>query len=608
MALVSLTHPTAKSSFIEIFHNELFPSYSDLAPCCVIPLRTVIFLEGKDTKGIELNNTKCNDTELITQIEVVDKNLDFKYSPSLSSPALGGASIYSSERCLKFLKEINSISNHRRKLGGLPSLIAEAEAQISTQMKTMEPTPTYFPTCPICIRRIRGMNQIYSNDKVRHINVSMSFSFSTKLLLTQKNNGNMIRYFSRERQYHHEDENEEHLKKSEVEIEKCKTTHFGCIVCELHHWSAEESEHCHDVLPSQFLATSNKDEERSSLAELAACYYCGSEGVVWICMICGLGGCGRYSSKHSLAHYNETGHNISIQIGSGKIWNYYLDRFIHIEDSNSIVRQFQLQQTVNNLADGINDDTNIGVNKKNISESNSNSDVILGNKHFLYLGTKAAFYHNIMSKNYSKSDLPSTGKFKNVIHEYENQLQLQLMEQQLYYEKLLARETVKVLETFYTNKSKKKTNQNIHSSITEDVTNDNDGSLEQTMQDIENLKILISTMEADYKVVLESIKDEEGEVRKMKKQNDKLIQQIKVYKEKEQALQQKEKTITAQREEQILELDHQIQDLKFFAKAQNSVKKSPLKDDIEMGSVSLEPPKFDISQMLFFNQPKKDEK
>jgi BRCA1-associated protein len=43
---------------------------------------------------------------------------------------------------------------------------------------------------------------------------------------------------------------------------------------------------------------------------------------LWVCLTCGFVGCGRYSNKHSVAHFQETGHPYSLELATLRIWDY----------------------------------------------------------------------------------------------------------------------------------------------------------------------------------------------------------------------------------------------------------------------------------------------
>jgi BRCA1-associated protein len=60
-----------------------------------------------------------------------------------------------------------------------------------------------------------------------------------------------------------------------------------------------------------------------------ACSVCGSERNLWICLICGNVGCGRYDSAHAFAHWEETNHSFAMDIATQHVWDYAGDGYVH---------------------------------------------------------------------------------------------------------------------------------------------------------------------------------------------------------------------------------------------------------------------------------------
>ncbi|CAD7966479.1 unnamed protein product [Amoebophrya sp. A25] len=51
---------------------------------------------------------------------------------------------------------------------------------------------------------------------------------------------------------------------------------------------------------------------------------------LWLCLVCGFVGCSRYArGQHSLLHQKATGHRFSLELRSGRIWDYAGDVFVH---------------------------------------------------------------------------------------------------------------------------------------------------------------------------------------------------------------------------------------------------------------------------------------
>ena len=52
------------------------------------------------------------------------------------------------------------------------------------------------------------------------------------------------------------------------------------------------------------------------------CYKCKMKETLWVCLICGVIGCGRYSQGHAREHFWETGHPYSLELVTQRIWDY----------------------------------------------------------------------------------------------------------------------------------------------------------------------------------------------------------------------------------------------------------------------------------------------
>jgi len=59
------------------------------------------------------------------------------------------------------------------------------------------------------------------------------------------------------------------------------------------------------------------------------CSVCGSTKNLWICLICGNIGCGRYDSAHAFAHYEATSHTYAMDVVTQHVWDYAGDGYVH---------------------------------------------------------------------------------------------------------------------------------------------------------------------------------------------------------------------------------------------------------------------------------------
>ncbi|CCX31557.1 putative RING and UBP finger domain protein [Pyronema domesticum] len=60
-----------------------------------------------------------------------------------------------------------------------------------------------------------------------------------------------------------------------------------------------------------------------------SCHTCGASSNLWICLICGNVGCGRYDEAHAFEHYKQTSHCYAMDIESQRVWDYASDGYVH---------------------------------------------------------------------------------------------------------------------------------------------------------------------------------------------------------------------------------------------------------------------------------------
>ncbi|CAI8029572.1 BRCA1-associated protein [Geodia barretti] len=59
------------------------------------------------------------------------------------------------------------------------------------------------------------------------------------------------------------------------------------------------------------------------------CLSCDSREDLWICLICGNIGCGRYVGRHAHTHFVQTQHTFAMQLGTQRVWDYVGDNYVH---------------------------------------------------------------------------------------------------------------------------------------------------------------------------------------------------------------------------------------------------------------------------------------
>lgn len=62
---------------------------------------------------------------------------------------------------------------------------------------------------------------------------------------------------------------------------------------------------------------------------LNECSICRSDANLWICLICGSVGCGRYDAAHAFLHYQQTSHSFAMDLDTQRVWDYATDAYVH---------------------------------------------------------------------------------------------------------------------------------------------------------------------------------------------------------------------------------------------------------------------------------------
>ncbi|KAI9839722.1 MAG: hypothetical protein M1838_004276 [Thelocarpon superellum] len=59
------------------------------------------------------------------------------------------------------------------------------------------------------------------------------------------------------------------------------------------------------------------------------CSVCRSDSNLWVCLICGNVGCGRYDEAHAFTHWRDTSHCYAMDVDSQRVWDYAGDGYVH---------------------------------------------------------------------------------------------------------------------------------------------------------------------------------------------------------------------------------------------------------------------------------------
>ncbi|VDL81826.1 unnamed protein product [Nippostrongylus brasiliensis] len=104
----------------------------------------------------------------------------------------------------------------------------------------------------------------------------------------------------------------ERMDDSVVSILCNHTFHAGC----LEQWTDTTCPVCRYIQTPELVA-----EQR--------CSVCGQSSDLWICLICGNIGCGRYAEGHAYMHFELTSHTFCLQVGGQRVWDYAGDNYVH---------------------------------------------------------------------------------------------------------------------------------------------------------------------------------------------------------------------------------------------------------------------------------------
>jgi BRCA1-associated protein len=96
----------------------------------------------------------------------------------------------------------------------------------------------------------------------------------------------------------------------------------GCPVCR----------HTNPSLASQLPSASSSSDPANppfGSSDASLCTICDCADDLWICLICGNVGCGRYKGGHAKQHWKNSAHNFALEIETQHVWDYAGDLWVH---------------------------------------------------------------------------------------------------------------------------------------------------------------------------------------------------------------------------------------------------------------------------------------
>jgi BRCA1-associated protein len=325
---------------------------------------------------------------------------------------------------------------------------------------------------------------------------------------------------------------------------------------------------------------------------LYRCVACGLLENVWLCLVCAYTGCGRYTMRHAEQHFGESQHAFSLELATGRVWDYQRDTFVHFDgDAVAAGRRSSFgggqQEPAPDAKGPAGGDVAKHPRRGAASFSVDDGDVTRG-----YMDLTAA---STAAWDVGADAEGLRGKLDSLAGEYERLLEGQLRDQQLHFQKILARETVLAIEESIALQRRQHATSSASASASASAPPPLPldpaavAALDAQLAAVEAAKVEVSLLEQDHAAVLAALALAEKEARQARKGNDALVRAQQALRERVAALEAQAAADKAHNDLQVAELQSQVRDLTFFARTAAQVAASPLKAELEGGSVVIGP-------------------
>jgi len=254
------------------------------------------------------------------------------------------------------------------------------------------------------------------------------------------------------------------------------------------------------------------------------CSECQSSEDLWICLVCGYVGCGRYVGGHSHAHFLETEHSYTMELDKNRVWDYVGDNFVH-----------RLVQT--DGSDG-----------------------------------KLVEAEGRCMDNCKNDGVTSDEKMDSIQLEYTYLLTNQLESQRRYFEEKIAR---------VEDSAKREIDEMVGQ--TRNAAEESKAMKEQleaiTKEKTKTEQRLNSSSARVTKLV--------NELKEEKQMNENLLHNQIAWQKKFSDMEKNMEQMREEKDREITDLKEQMRDVMFYLEAQNKVVQSPLRDEIQQGEVTI---------------------
>ncbi|PVU92294.1 hypothetical protein BB561_003929 [Smittium simulii] len=181
---------------------------------------------------------------------------------------------------------------------------------------------TELPTCPVCLERL-------DTSASGLLTILCQHTFHSTCLEKWNDNSCPVCRFAQAGMFVNDDLFEQMIQQNE--ITKSNPIYSNTIAPQITNTSiyvgGNETALKDNTLSGDLLESKAKIIENDE--PFNQCRICGCRQQLWICLICGYIGCGRYFSGHAHAHFIESGHIYSMDLESQRVWDYVGDGYVH---------------------------------------------------------------------------------------------------------------------------------------------------------------------------------------------------------------------------------------------------------------------------------------
>ncbi|ETS00688.1 zf-UBP-domain-containing protein [Trichoderma reesei RUT C-30] len=277
---------------------------------------------------------------------------------------------------------------------------------------------------------------------------------------------------------------------------------FHCTC--LQRWKGAGCPVCRFTNPSEERDPSNPYSQPFGGSVSNLCSVCDCADDLWICLICGYLGCGRYKGGHAKDHWKDTAHCFALELETQHVWDYAGDMWVHrlIRDKGD-GKVVELPGRGSHTANGEGADEDM-VPRAKLETIGLEYTHLIGSQ----LESQRAYYEEMVSKSASKASRYAAEAEKAIMEASEAREQQAALQKE--YE-VLSRETLPQMERdLERERTKAKRGENLARNLGQ--------SLQEEKRLNEGLMKRIEHLDADVQAIrkqLEELRAENAELKEM---------------------------------------------------------------------------------------------